>query len=438
MFHMNLRETLFIENDELFVGKIKATDLAKRYGTPLYVMDGEYMLSVADEMVKGLSSYGDGAVAYASKAFASIATTKMLSAHGLWFDCVSGGELFLLLKAGANPKHIIAHGNAKTPKEIEEGVKAGIGLFAIDGISEISVLDEIARKYGVKQDVIVRINPLVSAHTYEAVQTSAPNSKFGFDVTKDAEFYIRDIISRENLNFKGLHVHVGSQIFDHSAYDECIEKVTDFVLKLKGEGIDVEILDLGGGYGVHYLADEPAFTAKRYGYTVKNIALNLSSALEKKGLQKPFLIVEPGRSIVGESGITLYTVTEIKDFPGVKKYVAVDGGMFENPRHALYGSEYSAIVANKAGKPFDDTVVIAGKCCESGDIISENVPLQTAEVGDTLAVFTTGAYNYSMASNYNLNPIPPVVLVMGDKADYIVKPQTYDDLVRNNVVPDFV
>lgn len=435
---MNLRDTLYIENGELFVGKLKATDLAKKFGTPLYVMDGEYMLSVADEMVKGLSSYGDGAVAYASKALATIATTKMLDARGLWFDCVSGGELFLLLKAGVNPKHIIAHGNAKTPKEIEEGVKAGIGLFAVDSISEIDNLDRIAGELGVKQDVIVRINPLVSAHTYEAVQTSAPNSKFGFDITKDAKYYIQDIISRKNINFKGLHVHVGSQIFDHSAYDECIDKVTDFVLKLKQEGIEIEILDLGGGYGVHYVADDPAFTAKRYGYTVKNIALNLSASLEKKGMAKPFLIVEPGRSIVGESGITLYTVTAIKDFPGVKKYVAVDGGMFDNPRHALYGSEYSAILAGKADKPFDDIVVIAGKCCESGDIISENVPLQQAEVGDTLAVFSTGAYNYSMASNYNLNAIPPVVLVMGDKADYIVKPQTYDDLVRNNVVPDFV
>ncbi len=435
---MNLRETLYIEKGDLFVGKLKATDLAKKFGTPLYVMDGEYMLSVADEMVAGLSAYGDGAVAYASKAFASIATTKMLSSHGLWFDCVSGGELYLLLKAGVNPKHIIAHGNAKTPKEIEEGVRAGIGYFAVDSIPEIDNIDKIAGELGVKQEVIVRINPLVSAHTYEAVQTSAPNSKFGFDITKDAVYYIKDIISRKNISFKGLHVHVGSQIFDHSAYDECIEKVTDFMLELKGEGTEIETLDLGGGYGVHYVESDPAFTARRYGYIVKNIALNLASVLEKKGLSKPFLIVEPGRSIVGESGITLYTVSAIKDFPGVKKYVAVDGGMFDSPRHALYGSEYSAIVANKAGAPFDDKVVIAGKCCESGDIISENVPLQKAEVGDIVAVFTTGAYNYSMASNYNLNAVPPVVLVMGDKADYIVKPQTYDDVIRNNVVPDFV
>lgn len=435
---MNLRDTLYIENGDLFVGKFKATELAKKFGTPLYVMDGEYMTAVADEMKNGLSSYGDGAVAYASKAFASIATAKLLSAHGLWFDCVSGGELYLLLKAGVNPKHIIFHGNAKTPREVEEGVAADIGYFAIDSIPEIDNIDEMAGERGVKQEVLVRINPLVSAHTYEAVQTSAPNSKFGFDVTKDAIYYIRDIVSRKNLIFKGLHVHVGSQIFDHSAYDECIEKVCDFVLKLRDEGIDVEVLDLGGGYGVHYVESDPVFTAKRYGYTVKNIANNLSVALEKRGLNKPFVIIEPGRSMVGESGITIYTVIAIKDFPGVKKYIAVDGGMFENPRHALYGSEYSAIVANKANKPFEDKVVIAGKCCESGDIISENVPLQKAEVGDIVAVFSTGAYNYSMASNYNLNAIPPVVLVMGDKADYVVKPQTYDDVIRNNVVPDFV
>ena len=233
-------------------------------------------------------------------------------------------------------------------------------------------------------------------------------------------------------------MHIGSQIYDHSSYDLAIDIITDFMKKLRDAGISTEILDMGGGYGIYYTDEDPKFTPKRYAYTVENIGRRVAADCERKSLDKPFLIVEPGRSIVGEAGVTLYTVGAIKDFPGVKKYVAVDGGMFDNPRYALYESKYSACLADKADKPADETVTIAGKCCESGDIIAKDIPLQHAETGDILAVFSTGAYNYSMASNYNLNAVPPVVLVDGDKADYIVKPQTYRDLLRNNEVPDWL
>ena len=208
--------------------------------------------------------------------------------------------------------------------------------------------------------------------------------------------------------------------------------------KLADEGIVCDILDTGGGYGIYYTDKDPKFTPRRYAYTVESVARRVREKAAENGLKQPFVIVEPGRSIVGEAGVTLYTVGAIKDFPGVKKYVAVDGGMFDNPRYALYESEYSAMIANKADKPADETVTIAGKCCESGDIIAKDIPLQHAETGDILAVFSTGAYNYSMASNYNLNAVPPVVLVDGERADYIVKPQTYDDLLRNNTVPEWM
>ncbi len=435
---MNVRETLFVSDGKLNIGKFTATSLAERFGTPLYVMDGDYILDVCNKMMESFDSYGPGAVAYASKAFATIATTRLMNSAGMWFDAVSGGELYLLLKAGVDPKHILFHGNAKTKKEVEEGVSANIGYFVIDSTSEIDFVDSESQKQGKIQDVLVRINPLVSAHTYAAVQTAAPASKFGFDINGNALDYIKDIKSRKNLNFKGLHFHIGSQIYDHSSYDMAVEKITDFMKLLKDEGIVCDVLDLGGGYGVYYTEDDPKFTATRYAFTVKSILIFLSVCLNEKGLKRPFVIVEPGRSIVGEAGVTLYTVNAIKNFEGVKKYVAVDGGMFENPRHALYGSKYSAVACDKASEPMTEVVTIAGKCCESGDIIAENVRLQRVEVGDKIAVFTTGAYNYSMASNYNLNAVPPVVLVKGDMADLIVKGQTYEDILRNNLLPEWI
>ena len=435
---MNTRDTLYVKDGNLYIGAFRATELAEKFGTPLYVMDAQYIAEVCDAFVAAVNKSGEGAVAFANKAFAAVATAKLAAAHGLWFDVVSGGELYLVQNAGADMKKVLFHGNNKTPREIDEGLDAGIGYFVIDSLNEIELLDKKAGERGVVQDVLVRVNPGVSAHTYEAVMTAAPFSKFGFDVHGDAADVIKDIASRKHLRFCGLHVHIGSQIYDHSSYDSAIDVVTDFMRGLAADGVTTDVLDMGGGYGIYYTDEDPKFTPRRYAYTVENIALRAREKSAEKGLKQPFIIVEPGRSIVGEAGITLYTVGAVKDFPGVRKYVAVDGGMFENPRYALYESRYSAMIANKADKPADEVVTIAGKCCESGDLIGKDMPLQHAETGDILAVFSTGAYNYSMASNYNLNAVPPVVLVDGDKAGYIVKPQTYRDLLRNNTVPEWM
>ncbi len=436
---MNSRNTLFIKDGQLHIGSFSASDIANKFGTPLYVMDAEYIRNVCGAFLNAMKEYGNGAVAYASKAFCTLATTKLMSSMGMWFDAVSGGEVYMLQTAGVDMSKVIFHGNAKTAKEIEDGVKAGVGYFAIDSTTEIEVLNKIADENGVKQNVFIRVNPCVSAHTFEAVQTAAPQSKFGFTLddggARDAILAIKKCA---NLNFCGLHMHIGSQIYDYTAYDLAIEVITDFVKKLGDEDISIDVLDIGGGYGVYYTDEDPKFTPNRYGYTLQNILNKLKSECLNKGLDLPFVIVEPGRSIVGEAGVTLYNVTAIKDFPNVKKYVAVNGGMFDNPRYALYESKYSAILADKASLPQTDVVTIAGKCCESGDIIAKDVSLQQAEVGDLLCVFSTGAYNYSMASNYNLNAIPAVVLVDGDKADYIVKPQTYQDIARNNQVPEWL
>ena len=435
---MNTRKTLYVKNSKLVIGDFYASDLAKKFKTPLYVMDAEYIKDVCSQFIKAMESYGNGAVAYASKAFATVATSKLIQDCGFWFDCVSGGELYLLNQAGINMKNVMFHGNNKSVKEISEGLDLNVGYFVIDSFQEIENLDKLAKDKNIVQDVLIRVNPGVSAHTHEAIQTATPLSKFGFGIDGNAFDVVKLIKQKSNLNFKGLHLHIGSQIYEHSAYDMAIEIVLDFMKKLKLENIDVEMLDLGGGYGIYYTDDDPKFTAKRYAYTLKNICEKVKSYCKKIEIENPFLIVEPGRSIVGEAGVTLYTVGAIKDFPNIKKYVAVDGGMFENPRYALYDSQYSAIVCDKADKPQDEVVTIAGKCCESGDIIAKDTHLQKAEIGDILAVFSTGAYNYSMASNYNLNSVPPVVLVDGEKADYIVKPQTYEDLLRNNVVPEWV
>lgn len=435
---MNTRKTLYVKDNDLYIGAFKATELAKKFGTPLYVMDAAYIREVSDAFVAAVNKCGRGAVAFANKAFATVATAKLAAAHGLWFDVVSGGELFMVKRAGADMKKVLFHGNNKTPREIDEALDAGIGFFVIDSLNELELLDKKAGERGVRQDVLVRINPGVSAHTFEAVMTAAPFSKFGFDVHGDAFDVIRDIASRDNLNFRGLHAHIGSQIYEASSYEKAIDITVDFAGRLAEAGIVCDILDMGGGYGIYYTDKDPKFTPSAYAATVENVARRVAEKSAERGLAAPFLIVEPGRSIVGEAGVTLYTVGAIKDFPGVKKYVAVDGGMFDNPRYALYESEYSAVIAGKASEPASEVVTVAGKCCESGDLIGKDMPLQHAETGDILAVFSTGAYNYSMASNYNLNAIPPVVLVDGDRADYIVKAQTYDDLLRNNTVPEWL
>ncbi|MEG1529298.1 MAG: diaminopimelate decarboxylase [Clostridia bacterium] len=434
---MNTRDTLYIENGELFVGNLSATSLAKRFGTPLYVMDATYIASVCDAYSQTMSAYG-GAVLYTSKAFATIATTKLIASHGLWFDAVSGGELFLLNSANVDMKHVVFHGNNKTPKEILEGVELGVGYFVIDSDTEIDTLDKIACENGIKQDVLIRVNPGVTAHTHAALQTAAPASKFGFAIDEQAEETVKYILSKPNLTFKGLHMHIGSQVYEHSSYEFAVDAMCALIKRLADCKIAVDIFDIGGGFGIYYNDEDPLFTPKRYSYTLKQVCENVKTDCAKYAVKMPFLIFEPGRSVVGEAGVTLYTVGAIKNFPNVKKYVAVDGGMFENPRHALYDAHYEAVVANHANKPKSDIVTLVGKCCESGDIVASDIPLQEAEVGDIVAVFSTGAYNYSMASNYNLNPVPPVVLVDGEKADYIVKPQTYEDLTRNNTVPEWI
>lgn len=438
---MNTRETLKInEKGNLEIGGCDTVELAERFGTPLYVMDEAYIRKVATAFKETLKTeYGDGAIAYASKAFSTVAIYKILLSFGLSADVVSGGEIYTALKADFNLKNAYFHGNNKLYSELELAISNGIGTIIVDNEDELEIINQLAKKYNRKQNIMLRVNPGVEAHTHSFIQTGRVDSKFGVLISSGLpEEIIKKSFTYKNLHFYGLHMHIGSQIFETEPFCLAIDILTDFVKKLAENGIVCEALNLGGGFGITYTENDPQYSVNDYCEYIRTVTRKLKNCLKAKGLNKPYLILEPGRSIVGEAGITLYTVGAIKNISGIRKYVSIDGGMFDNPRYALYDAEYNAIIANKATEKADDIVTIAGKCCESGDIIAKDIRLQTAVRGDIIAVFSTGAYNYSMSSNYNGNLVPPVVLVSEGKADYIVKPQSYEDLLRNNCVPDWL
>ena len=278
----------------------------------------------------------------------------------------------------------------------------------------------------------------MEAHTHAFVQTARTDSKFGFSVSDgSAEAMAKHILGKKNLVLRGFHCHIGSQIFEKQSFVLAAHKVMDFAAEIKNKlGFELNELNIGGGFGVWYNDEDPKLKYSDYADYLKALISAIKEKAEEHKLNAPYLLIEPGRSVVGEAGITLYTVGAIKDIAGIKKYVAVDGGMFDNPRYALYQSKYTALLANRANEPCTEKVTVAGKCCESGDLIAVDVPLPEANSGDILAVLTTGAYNYSMASNYNRNFIPAAVLVNNGSAEYIIKPQTYEDLVRNDLIPE--
>lgn len=440
---MNQRETLKINSKgHLEIGGCDAVDLAKNFGTPLYVFDEKYirdMMRVYRDTIE--KEYGgNGLVLYASKAFSCMAIYRIAAQENIGVDVVSGGELYTAVKAGFPAEKIYMHGNNKLLRELEFAVDAGVGTIVVDSYDEADMLDDIAKAKGVEQNVLIRVNPGVEAHTHAFVQTARTDSKFGFSISDGtAEKMSAYILKKEHLNLKGYHCHIGSQIFEKQSFVLAAQKAMDFMAMIKSDlGFEADTLNIGGGFGIWYTDDDAKISVDGYAAYLEALISAVKGKASELGLKRPYLLIEPGRSIVGEAGITLYTVGAIKDIPGIKKYVAIDGGMFDNPRYALYQSKYTVLLANRADEACTEKVTIAGKCCESGDLIAVDVPLPEAERGDIAAVLSTGAYNYSMASNYNRNFIPPAILVHGGKAEYIVKPQTYDDLVRNDVVPDYL
>jgi len=438
---MNVRETLKInEKGHLEIGGADAVDLAAQFGTPLYVFDEAYirkMMAIYRETIE--KEYdGNGMVLYASKAFSCKAIYRIAKEENIGVDVVSGGELYTALSAGFPAEKIYMHGNNKLDYEIEQALDAKIGCIVADAYAEIDKIDEECAKRGIKQRILLRINPGIEAHTHAFVQTATTDSKFGFSIANGtAKMVTEYALSKKNVILEGYHCHIGSQIFEKQSFVLAVEKCMAFARDMNAEfGFEVTKLNLGGGYGIWYTDEDRKISSDGYAEYLSALIASVKKCAAEYEMKLPYILIEPGRSIVGEAGVTLYTVGRIKEIPGVKKYVAIDGGMFDNPRYALYQSKYTPVLANRAAEENTEIVSIAGKCCESGDLIAVDVSLPKAKTGDILAILSTGAYNYSMAMNYNRNFIPASVLVKDGQADYIVRPQTYEDLTRNDVIPE--
>ena len=433
---MNERDTLKVNDlGQLEIGGVTADELSKTFGTPLYVMDKKHIENMCEIYSKTLKNeYGDGMICYASKAFCCKEIYRIINNMGLGADAVSGGEIYTANSVGFPMGKMCLHGNNKTLSELNLAVDLKIGYIVIDSYSEADVLNEICANKGVKQKVLIRVNPGVEAHTHHFIQTATVDSKFGFSISSgEAEKIVKHTKNKSNLILSGLHCHIGSQIFEVKSFVLAVQKMTDFYKKLKDDNIEFDVLNLGGGFGIWYADGDSKKSYLEYAEYIKIISKTLKNCVSEKGIKKPYLILEPGRSIVGEAGVTLYTVGRIKEIKNVKNYIAIDGGMFDNPRYALYQAKYSVVSANRMNEKCDVKYSVAGKCCESGDIIAEDIMLPKINEGDLIAVLSTGAYNYSMSSNYNRNLIPPVVMVEDGKAYYAVKPQSYEDLLRNDI-----
>ncbi len=422
------------ENGNLTFGGVDTVALAQKYSTPLYVMKEEIIKENMRSYKNAIDTLygGNGLVCYASKAFSCKEIYRICMNEGIGIDVVSGGELFTALSVGFDASKICFHGNSKSLSEIELAVDNCVGRIVADNLTELENIDNIAIKKGEIVNVMLRIKPGIDAHTHDFIKTGKIDSKFGFALPNgEAYDAVKFCLKHKNINLVGLHCHIGSQIFDSDPFEEAARVMARFIKKLNDElSCNITELNLGGGFGIKYTeSDDP----KPYVEYMSGVCRALSDECESLGIKTPFIIVEPGRSIVGEAGITLYSVSAVKTIPGICNYVLVDGGMCDNPRYALYQSEYTATVANKAADKKSERVTIAGKCCEGGDKIGENMPLQKAQPRDIIAVFSTGAYNYAMSSNYNRNPKPPVVMISGGEDRVIVKAENYEDLIRNDI-----
>ena len=423
--------------NHLVIGQHDTVELAKKFGTPLYILDEDLMRDNCRAYKNAIDTYydGHGLVLFASKALCTMYTGRLVAEEGLGADVVSGGELYTLYKAGFPMEKVFFHGNNKTPDEIELALNCGVGHIVVDNKYELELLNHIANEKNVNQRILFRIKPGIDAHTHDFVKTGQIDSKFGVALENGEAYEIHKLaLSMSNIQIDGVHCHIGSQIFDVEPFCEAAKVMIGFIADLYDKlGVKVNILNLGGGFGIKYTATDDPIAPSEYIHKVTNVVKELA---QEKGIDLPFLVFEPGRSIVASAGITLYTVGCVKEIENVRTYVSIDGGMCDNPRYILYGSKYTAVLANNASAEPVAPITIAGKCCESGDLIQEHVMMPQIHVGDTLAVLATGAYNYSMSSNYNRIPRPPIVAVSGNEAKIIVKRETYDDLIKNDVLEE--
>ena len=422
------------EKGNLEIGGCDLVELAEKYGTPLYVLDEVTIRSICKDYKDAFSSYPKINMMYASKALCTLATSAILSKEGFGFDVVSAGEIYTVYKSGASMEKVLFNGNNKSFDELNLALDLGVGRFSVDNFLELSLLNEIAKSKNKTADILLRITPGIECHTHEYIQTGHLDSKFGFDLTQIDEAV--DLILNEytNLKLHGLHAHIGSQIFETKVYHDEIEILVKELARLDEKfSLKLDEINIGGGLGVKYTEkDLPPSTFEIADVIIKS----LNASIEKYKIDPPTLFIEPGRSIISTAGVTLYTIGSSKQVPKGKKYIAVDGGMADNPRPSMYRAEYFAQIANKPETAAAEDVTIAGRYCESGDVLIDNIKLPLIEEGDILCVFNTGAYNYSMASNYNRVQKPQMVLVNNSQSDIIVMRETLEDLISHDVVPD--
>lgn len=420
------------EQGHLEIGGCDTTELVKRFGTPLYVYDEALIRDKCRSYVKAFQDSGFSfQVAYASKAFSTLAMCKLIEEEGLSLDVVSGGELYTALQAGFPAERIHFHGNNKSLEEIDMALEAGIGCFVIDNFYELAILAERAEQLRKKVKVLLRVTPGVEAHTHEYISTGQQDSKFGFDVLSGQALQaIAAAHQSPSLALLGVHSHIGSQIFETDGFLIAISRLVALLHEAYVQhGFQSEVLNVGGGFGIRYVDGDTPITPRDY---VKAITATVRQEMEKVALPLPELWIEPGRSIVGEAGTTLYKIGSIKEIPDVRKYVAVDGGMTDNLRPALYEARYEAAIANRMRETANDLVSIAGKCCETGDMLIWDVNLPQAVSGDILAVTCTGAYGYAMANNYNRIARPAVIFVRDGEAQIVVERESLADLIKHD------
>lgn len=418
----------------LEIGGCDLVKLVEKYGTPLYVLDEFTLRKICKDYKEAFKCYPKVNMMYASKALCSMATSAIIASEGFGFDVVSAGEIYTVYKAGADMSKVLFNGNNKSFDELTLALELGVGRISVDNFFELSLLDEIAKSHDKTVDILLRITPGIECHTHEYIQTGHLDSKFGFDLTQIDDAVDLILNDYTNLKLHGLHAHIGSQIFETSIYGDEIEILVKEIARLDEKfNLKLDEINIGGGLGVKYTdSDCPPST-----FTIAEIVIKrLYECIEKYKIDAPALFIEPGRSIISTAGVTLYTLGSSKQVPKGKKYVAVDGGMADNARPSMYQAEYFAQIANKPDYELANTVTIAGRFCESGDILIKGIKLPEIEEGDILCVYNTGAYNYSMSSNYNRVQKPAMVILNEGHADVIIKRESLKDLIEHDVIPD--
>ena len=429
-----LHDNLSVKDGVLYFAGYNTTDLVKKYGTPLMLLDEEKIRNTMRTYKVAMEKYfGKGSCPlFASKALSCVGIYQIAREEGINTDIVSIGELYTAIKAGFPMENAFFHGNAKSDSDIEFAIDNGIGYFIVDTYDELYAINEIARKKGISQKILLRLTPGIDPHTHAAISTGKVDSKFGTAIETGQAMEITKVsISLPGIDLRGFHCHIGSQIFDIEPFCDAADIMVRFILEVKDEtGYTPALLNLGGGFGVRYVESDPIID---YSENIRRISEHVNSYCQENDIEMPTILMEPGRSIVADSGMTLYKALSVKEIDGYKNYVAVDGGMTDNPRYALYSSSYTVLCANKMDKESDYECTIAGRNCESGDLIQENVKIPKPERGDNIAVLVTGAYNYSMASNYNRVPRPPVIL-LGKRDRILINRETPEDVSRLDAI----